>query len=117
MQRGAADTGAGQGYWLEFRDRRHLAGAPNLGYQPQQPAWRLLSGVLQGDGPARCFLCESRQLLLLQRVKLHDHAIRGVRQLVTLLLPALVKVDHPFCPAGVLTVRIDAKARGFQPLQ
>ena len=117
MQRCPTHACAGQSDGFEFRHRCDHAGAAHLAGESQQPAGSFFRRVLQGNGPARCFLREASAVLQTQVVEFHNHTVCGVIKIVPPTVPGVEKALHRGEIWQQGGIGIHSEAGGFQPAQ
>ena len=77
VQRRAGDGGAAKLDWIQFGHRGDHARAADLIGHGMQPGFRLLGGILVGDGPAGRLVGRAKDLLLIKAAYLDHGSIGG----------------------------------------
>ena len=117
VEGGAADAGAGQGDCFEFGHGGDGTGAAHLSTNAEQTGGGFFGWVFEGDGPARGLLGEAGFVLQLQVVQLHHHAVGGIGEVMTPLLPVVAEALDGGQVFAALPVRVHAETGSVQPLQ
>ena len=94
VERGLLDRRSADVHRLEHRVGVDRACAPNIEPDVKQRRDRLLGGELVGDSPPRLPANVAQVLLVVEAVDLDDQAIAVVVEVVDLLQPAAVPVEH-----------------------
>src|SRR5881227_867117 len=117
VQRGAADSGAANGYRLELRNRRQLSCAPYLYMNLLDLRDSASRCVFVSDCPARGFAGESELPLQRNAVDLDHHAVDLIRQRLAFFFPLTDKLPRLVEVVRQSAARVHFETSNFESVQ
>src|SRR5206468_8037449 len=94
VKRGVANRGAAKLNRLEHGYWRQRARAADLDADIHEPRRRLARRELHGNGPSRRFRSAAQLRLQIDGIHLHDDAVDFVIEIVAMLFPVPVEIEH-----------------------